>query len=57
MPGPRYRTCRHPLGIRHLLNNDSLEELIEADFVWQNGWEYELDETCGLADLLSERGN
>jgi alpha-ribazole phosphatase/probable phosphoglycerate mutase len=28
----------------HLVNGVSLEDLIEEDFVWQEGWEYDLDE-------------
>lgn len=28
----------------HLLNGESLDDLLEADFVWQEGWEYELNE-------------
>lgn len=28
----------------HLLNGEPLEDLLEADFAWQDGWEYELNE-------------
>jgi hypothetical protein len=28
----------------HLLNGVPLEELIEADFGWRLGWEYQLDD-------------
>jgi hypothetical protein len=28
----------------HLVNGVRLEDLVEENFVWQAGWEYELDE-------------
>jgi broad specificity phosphatase PhoE len=30
-------------GLEHFLNGDDLEEVITADFVWQEGWEYRLE--------------
>ena len=30
-------------GLEHVLNGKDLEELITADFTWQEGWEYRLE--------------
>jgi alpha-ribazole phosphatase/probable phosphoglycerate mutase len=38
----------------HFLNGERLEHLIEADFAWRPGWEYQLNETHLGADAASE---
>jgi broad specificity phosphatase PhoE len=30
----------------HLLGGEALEDLVEAEFAWREGWEYELIEPC-----------
>jgi len=30
-------------GLEHFLSGEDLEEVITADFAWQEGWEYRLE--------------
>lgn len=39
----------------HLLNGEALENLVEADFAWQQGWEYELTEPCAREPTAARR--
>jgi len=33
-------------GLDHYLGGVRLEDLIEQDFAWQEGWEYQLNQGC-----------